>query len=111
MNVCTGVQQRCIALEGDIYRQGRLGCRRCRYDRLRDAGLLNATELGQELGVAAATIRVWRRSGLLSGYPYNSKNECLFERPDVDAPVKMQGRKLIERRRFGEVAPDQPEEV
>lgn len=68
-----------------------------RYDRLREAGLLTATEMAQRLGVNRATVGIWRRHGLLRGHPYNGKNECLYEPPGNDPPVKHQGKKLPER--------------
>lgn len=58
-----------------------------RYRRLRERGLLTYGELAERLGVSPATLRVWRRRNLLSGIPWNDRNECLFEMPD-NPPVK-----------------------
>ena len=82
-----------------------------RYDRLRDAGKLTLTEIAEQLQVSKNTVNTWRRHGLLRGHPYNDKNECLFDPPDQAAPVKSQGRKLSERRRFPEVVSNRTNEV
>ena len=82
-----------------------------RYDRLRKLGELTLDEIAERLHVSTTTIKIWRRNGLLQGHPYNDKNECLFDPPDHAAPRKSQGRKLSERRRFPEVAPDRAHEV
>lgn len=59
-----------------------------RYARLRARGLLDQREIGRKLHVDPATIKVWRRAGLLRAHRYNDKGECLYERPGTDAPVK-----------------------
>lgn len=61
---------------------------RSRYDRLRAAGMLNEAEIAKELDVVPATIKVWRRAGLLKAHAYNDKRSCLFEPPGPDRPVK-----------------------
>ncbi len=61
---------------------------RTRYDRLRAAGMLDKREMAERLGVAPATIKVWRAAGLLRYHAYNDKGQCLFEPPGADAPVK-----------------------
>jgi DNA invertase Pin-like site-specific DNA recombinase len=82
-----------------------------RYDRLREAGMLTLTEIAELLSVATQTVKKWRDNGLLRAHAYNDKNECLYEHPRDDPPVKMQGRKLSKRRRFPEVEPNCMEEV
>jgi len=82
-----------------------------RYQRLREAGLLTLAETASLLGVSANTVKTWRRRGLLRAHAYNEKNQCLFEDPGDDPPAKLQGRKLAERRRFPEVAPNRTKEV
>ena len=84
-----------------------------RYERLREAGMLTADEMAEALGVCKSTVMTWRRAGLLRGYVYNAKNSCLFEPPGPDAPTKLQGRKLADRRRFpdSEFIPDGTKEV
>ena len=84
---------------------------KARYDRLREKGMLTVKEMAAALGITAQTVMVWCREGLLRGHAYNDKNECLFERPGPDAPVKSQGWKLAERRRFPEVTSDRCKEV
>jgi hypothetical protein len=82
-----------------------------RYDRLRGAGLLTLDEIAHVLGVSTATAKIWRNHGLLRAHVHNDKNECLYEHPGEDPPVKKQGRKLSERRRFPEVVSNRPTEV
>ena len=73
-----------------------------RYDRLRAAGMLTDVELAAKLGIKTRTVPRWARNGLLRALAYNDKNECLYEDPGDDPPVKQQGRPLSERRRFAE---------
>ena len=75
-----------------------------RHDRLRDAGKLTMHEIAEQLHVSTNTVKIWRRSGLLRGHPYNDKNECLFDPLDASAPTKSQGRKLSERSTFPNLA-------
>jgi len=70
------------------------------YERLRDAGMLTVEEVTKVLGIAKSTVKMWRKAGLLRGYVCNDKGVCLFEPPGLDAPVKIQGKKLAKRRRF-----------
>ncbi len=84
---------------------------RKRYDRLRDAGMLTLTEIAALLGTSTRTVKKWRDHGLLRAHAYNDKNECLYEYLEDDPPVKSQGRKLSQRRRFPEVAPNTTKEV
>jgi DNA invertase Pin-like site-specific DNA recombinase len=70
-----------------------------RYDRLREAGMLTQEEVRRALGVHLTTVHRWRAAGLLRAYPYNDKNQYLYEPVAKDAPVKQQGQKLSERRR------------
>jgi DNA invertase Pin-like site-specific DNA recombinase len=71
-----------------------------RYERLREAGMLTAEEMAEALSITKSTVMVWYRAGLLQGHVYNAKNSCMFEPPGPDAPTKLQGRKLADRRRF-----------
>lgn len=84
---------------------------RTRYDRLREAGMLTLDEIADLLGVGTRTVKTWRDSGLLRAQAYNDKNECLYEHPGDNPPVKHQGRKLSKRRRFPEVVPNPTKEV
>ena len=82
-----------------------------RYDRLRDTGLLTLDEIAGRLSVSTSTVKKWRDHGLLCAHAYNDKNECLYEHPGNEPPVKSQGRKLSKRRRFPKVAPNPTKEV
>jgi hypothetical protein len=68
-----------------------------RYDRLRKAGMLTVKEIAEVLGVHPQRITVWNRQGLLRGHAYNGKNDCLYEHPGENSPLKAQGVKLSER--------------
>jgi excisionase family DNA binding protein len=59
-----------------------------RYERLRERGLLTREEIAQRLGVSTATIKAWRRAGLLRAHRFGDRREYLFEPPDADAPIK-----------------------
>jgi len=75
------------------------GLRR-RYDRLRNRGMKTEDEMGALLGVCPATIKRWRRYGLLRAHRYSEKHQHLYEPPGDLAPTKSQGRKLTDERRF-----------
>ena len=59
-----------------------------RYSRLRARGLLTLNEIAAYLDVATATVKNWRRAGLLRAYRYDDKGQCLFEQPGAGAPTK-----------------------
>jgi hypothetical protein len=82
-----------------------------RYDRLRAAGMLTAAEMAQQLGIHPSTLHDWRRAGLVTGRAYNDKNEFVYEPPGSKKPVKLQGIKRIDPRRFPDLAPDETKEV
>jgi DNA invertase Pin-like site-specific DNA recombinase len=81
-----------------------------RYERLRARGMLTRDEIARRLKVSAATVKVWGRHGLLPRVVCNDKGEWLYEAPGPNAPIKMQGRRLSDRR-SGHVLSDQPNEV
>lgn len=64
-----------------------------RFMRLREKGLLTAGEIGPIVGCVASRVKYWRRLGILTGAPYNDKDECLYHPPTDDAI------RLIHRRR------------
>ncbi len=82
-----------------------------RYDRLREAGLLMLGEIADLLGVATGTVKTWRDCGLVRAHAYNDKNECLYEHPGDDPPIKKQGSRLSKRRRRPDVAPNPTKEA
>lgn len=82
-----------------------------RYDRLRQAGMLTPSEIAGQLGVNTKTVKIWRKYGLLVGYPYNEKNECLYQPVAENAPVKRQGAKLSERGQTARNVPNSTNEV
>jgi hypothetical protein len=80
------------------------------YERLRSRGLLTRDEMADRLPVSADTVKIWGRHGLLPRHRCNDKDECLYEPPGPNAPIKMQGRRLSDRRR-PDVLSDQTSEV
>ena len=82
-----------------------------RRERLREKGMLTLKEMSSQLGVSPSTVTIWAKHGLLKAYPYNDKNECLYELPEDHTPVKMQGRKLSERKSIYNVIPDRTKEM
>jgi len=68
-----------------------------RYDRLRAAGMLTVQEMATVLGVTPDCVKIWNRHGLLHSYPYNDRNECLYQASTDNLPNKAQGHKLSER--------------
>jgi hypothetical protein len=81
-----------------------------RYVRLRARGLLTRDEIADILHVSPDTVKIWGRHGLLRRLVSNDKGECLYEPPGPSAPIKMQGRRLSDRR-LHDVHPDQANEV
>ena len=62
-----------------------------RYQRLREAGMLTIQEMAQCLKICAKTVQVWRDHGVLRGYTYSDKGECLYEPPGPNPPKKQPG--------------------
>jgi len=60
------------------------------YSRLRQRGLLTGDELAQRLHVAGATVKVWRRRGLLRAERGSDKGDWLYYAPDRSLPGKWQ---------------------
>src|SRR5439155_41205 len=71
---------------------------RPRYQRLRDRGLLTMAEAARALGLCSATVKVWRRAGLLRAHPYDDKPQYLFEPPGADVPRRYTWKGLSFRR-------------
>jgi len=83
---------------------------RSRYARLRDRGMLTQDEIATRLDVCVDTVKIWGRHGLLRRHLCNDKHACLYEPPGPNVPIKMQGRRLSDRRRR-DLLPDQTSEV
>ena len=83
------------------------------YSWLRAAGMLDQSEIAARLGVSPATIKNWRHARLLKARAYNDKQQCLYEPPGADAPIryKHKGISEQERRRRREVASQPTKEV
>jgi hypothetical protein len=56
--------------------------------RLRRRGLKTVQEMAAQLGVCTATVKDWRRAGLLRSYLSGDNGEQLYEPPGKDAPIK-----------------------
>jgi DNA invertase Pin-like site-specific DNA recombinase len=69
-----------------------------REQRLRHAGMLTLTEIAARLNVHPGTVKTWHHAGLITGYPFNDKGECLYQPPGPHPPTPLQGRKLTQRR-------------
>jgi DNA invertase Pin-like site-specific DNA recombinase len=82
-----------------------------RWQRLREAGLLTKNEIAAQLGISTTTVHDWRRSGLVRAVAYNDKNECLYEPVGEKRPLKLQGIKRSDPRRFAQVVADGTKEV
>jgi transposase len=52
--------------------------------------MLTLAEIAKRLGISAATVKTWRRAGLLTSHRYNDRGETLFEQPGPNTPVKYQ---------------------
>jgi hypothetical protein len=57
-----------------------------RYQRLRERGLLTLTEAATAYGASTATIKAWRRAGIVGGLRYNEKGERLYPPADPEHP-------------------------
>jgi hypothetical protein len=78
---------------------------------MRQTGLLTVKEMATVLAVSQGTVKTWKNHGMLAAHAYNDRDEYLYERPADNPPRKMQGRKLVDRRRFPLLQPDQTNEV
>jgi len=59
-----------------------------KYEILRGQGLLTIKEVAKLLNIETVTVNLWRRKGLLKGFPYNDKGECLYEYPTLNFPIR-----------------------
>ena len=56
-----------------------------RKQRLVEAGLLTAGQIAVMYDVSVVTVRRWRKAGSLKRYPYNDRNEFVYEKPNSAA--------------------------
>ncbi len=82
-----------------------------RFQRLREAGMLTQQEIAEQLGISRTTVHDWRRSGLVKAVAYNDKHEYLYEPVGAQKPIKLQGTKRTDPRRFPKVVADVSKEV
>ncbi len=61
---------------------------RSRYDRLRQRGMLNKTEMADRLGVHEQTVDRWAKHGLIRAHFYNDHGWQLYELPGPNTPAK-----------------------
>jgi DNA invertase Pin-like site-specific DNA recombinase len=93
---------------------GKLRCSyqlKSRFDRLRDAGMLTRKQIAGQLQIDIKTVVAWRNSGLLKAYPYNDKNQYLYEPLGERRPKKCPGLNHSDPRRFTQVVPNETKEV
>jgi DNA invertase Pin-like site-specific DNA recombinase len=64
-----------------------------RYERLRERGMLDATEMATLLGTCMRTIYVWHRQGQLRPHKYNDSGAYLYERPEPGSALLCPDRK------------------
>ena len=72
--------------------------------------MLTSREIAQRLNVSVGTVKIWGHHGLLQRHVCNDKQECLYEPPGPNAPIKMQGRRLSDRQ-SGNLPSDHTNEV
>jgi hypothetical protein len=72
--------------------------------------MLTVDEIAGRFHISAATVKVWGQHGLLPRHVCTDKGECLYDPPGPHAPIKMQGRRLSDRR-VHTLLPDQTNEV
>ena len=82
-----------------------------RYERLRARGLLTMRETAAMLDISTSTVKIWHRHDLIRGLRYNDRNECLYEPPGDQPPVKQPGRKLTKRPPSRQLATQRRNEV
>ena len=82
-----------------------------RYSRLREAGMLTQQEIADQLGIHTTTVHHWRRDGVLKAHAYHKKPEYLYEPVDTNRPVKKQGLKRTDPRRFPKAFSEKTKEV
>jgi hypothetical protein len=66
---------------------------RSRYERLRERGMLDVSEMAALLGTCMRTIYVWHRQGRLRPHKYNDSGAYLYEPPETESPLLCSDRK------------------
>lgn len=66
---------------------------RSRYERLRERGMLDVSEMAALLGTCMRTIYVWHRQGRLRPHKYNDSGAYLYERPEAGSRLLSLDRK------------------
>ena len=64
-----------------------------RYQRLRERGMLDVTEMAALLGTCMRTIYIWHREGKLRTHRYNDSGAYLYEPPETNSPLLTSDRK------------------
>jgi DNA invertase Pin-like site-specific DNA recombinase len=82
-----------------------------RFSRLREAGMLTQQEIADQLGIHTTTVHHWRRNGLLTAHAYHNKPEYLYEPVSTNSPLKRQGLKRTDPRRFPKASSETTKEV
>lgn len=82
-----------------------------RVDRLKEKGMLTQEEMAKRLAVGTWKIREWRNLGVLKAYAYNDRNECLYEPPSTNSPIKTMKQNLPIKKHSPEVSSDCMKEV
>jgi hypothetical protein len=50
--------------------------------------MLTGAELAAQLALTPATLKTWRRAGLIRAHPYTDRPDYLFEPPGPSTPAK-----------------------
>lgn len=75
-----------------------------RYQRLRERGMLDVTQVAALLGTCMRTIYVWHRQGLLRPHRYNDSGAYLYEVPDTTSHLLQPDRKYRRGKSTGSVS-------
>lgn len=70
-----------VGIIGHLRRYHRL---KGRFERLRDKGMLTATEVASRIDSKPDAVKYWRQQGLLKGTRFNDKQEYLYQEPTTE---------------------------
>ena len=82
-----------------------------RYQRLRKQGMLTLAEIAKKLSVGPATIKRWRKTGLLHACAYNDKGQYLYPPPGSDAPIRYKWKGVTAKERLRKLTIHATDEV